>query len=147
MCTNMLKVKMKQDLIQAMRDKDKPKKAILQLVIAALDRLEKEKRSPLDSKEEMQVIRREVKQTEETLKEAERFGRPEVASLAKEKIQLLKGYLPQDMSADDLVAGVKAAGVTPGMPMGQAMKLAMATLIGKAPNQMINQAVKTVITE
>lgn len=135
------------DLIEAMKMKDTLKKGVLQLVKAGLENAEKVKRSPLDQKEEIQIVQREIKQTKDYLAEAEKLGRADSVKDAKAKIEILYGYLPNQMTEDEVRAALIESGVTSGMSMGEAMKIAMPVLSGKAENALISKSVKQLILE
>lgn len=133
------------DLIQAMKAKDARKKGVLQLVKAGLENAEKVKRSPLDEKEEIQIVQREIKQTKDYLAEAEKLGRTDSVEDAQEKIKILYGYLPNQMTEDEVKVALIQSGVASGMNMGEAMKIAMPVLSGKAENATISKMVKVLI--
>lgn len=141
----MLKEIIMKDLIQAMKDKNKLKKGLLQLVKAGLERAEKEKKAELTPAEELQIIQREVKQTKDSLAEAKKFGREDLVAEAKEKIEILSGYLPKQLDENQVKEQLMAIGVVPGMKMGEAMKLAMPVLAGKTENALISKVVKQLI--
>lgn len=134
------------DLIQAMKEKNKVKKGVLQLVKAGLDKAEKEKKSELTEAEEIQVIQREVKQTKDSLAEAEKYRREDLVAEAKEKLEVLTNYLPQQLNEEQVKEELLKIGVQPGMSMGDAMKVAMKELSGKAENAVISKVVKSIIT-
>lgn len=134
------------DLIQAMKAKDARKKGVLQLLKAGLENAEKVKRSPLDEKEEIQIVQREIKQTKDYLAEAEKLGRTDSVEDANAKIDILYGYLPNQMSEDEVPAALIQSGVVAGMSMGDAMKIAMPVLSGKAENATISKMVKHLIS-
>lgn len=143
----MLKEQIMKDLIQAMKEKNKVKKGVLQLVKAGLDKTEKEKKAELTEAEEIQVIQREVKQTKDALAEAVKYGREDLVAEAKEKIEILSSYLPQQLNEEQVKEALLKIGVQPGMAMGDAMKLAMKELSGKAENALISKVVKSIITK
>lgn len=142
----MLKEQIMKDLIQAMKEKNKVKKGLLQLVKAGLEKAEKEKGTELTQAEEIQVIQREVKQTKDSLAEAEKYGRDDLVAEAKEKIEILSSYLPQQLNEEQVKEELLKVGVQPGMAMGEAMKLAMQELTGKAENSLISKVVKSIIS-
>ena len=63
----MIKDAVFEQLKQAMRDKDSLKKGVLQLVKAAIDLQAKEQGAPVSEQDEISIIQREVKQTEQAL--------------------------------------------------------------------------------
>ena len=141
----MLKEQITKDIIQAMKDKDSIKKGMLQLVKANLENLEIEKKRNLNPAEEIQIIQREVKQTKEALADAEKYGRSDLATVNKVKLEILSNYLPEQLSENEVKEILVSLGIKPGMNMGEAMKLAMPKLSGKTENSLISKTVKELI--
>lgn len=142
----MLKETISKDIVQAMKEKNSLKKGLLQLVKAGMENLEiKEKRS-LTKDEEIAIIQREVKQTKEALAEANKYGREDLAEQNEAKLEILMEYLPKQLTEYEVIVIAKEAGVSTGMPMGAAMKLAMPLLKGKTENALISKVVKDLIS-
>ena len=142
----MLKDQVFAQLKVAMKEKDALSKGVLQLVKAALDAAEKEKGAALTEAEEIAVINREVKQTNQALEGAESAGRADLIEKEQAKLTLLKGFLPKQLSEEEIAEALKAAGITVGMNMGDAMKIAKPLLTGKAEGAIISKVVKSLIS-
>lgn len=142
----MLKDQVFAQLKVAMKEKDALSKGVLQLVKAALDAAEKEKGAALTEAEEIAVINREVKQTNQALEGAESAGRADLIEKEQAKLTLLKGFLPKQLSEEEIAEALKAAGITAGMNMGDAMKIAKPLLTGKADGAVISKVVKSLIS-
>ena len=142
----MLKDQVFAQLKVAMKEKDALSKGVLQLVKAALDAAEKEKGAALTEAEEIAVINREVKQTNQALEGAESAGRADLIEKEQAKLTLLKSFLPKQLSEDEIAEALKAAGITAGMNMGDAMKIAKPLLTGKAEGAVISKVVKSLIS-
>ncbi len=142
----MLKDQVFAQLKVAMKEKDVLSKGVLQLVKAALDAAEKEKGAALTEAEEIAVINREVKQTNQALEGAESAGRADLIEKEQAKLTLLKGFLPKQLSEEEIAEALKAAGITAGMNMGDAMKIAKPLLTGKAEGAVISKVVKSLIS-
>ena len=142
----MLKDQVFAQLKVAMKEKDVLSKGVLQLVKAALDAAEKEKGATLTEAEEIAVINREVKQTNQALEGAESAGRADLIEKEQAKLTLLKSFLPKQLSEEEIAEALKAAGVTAGMNMGEAMKIAKPLLTGKADGAIISKVVKSLIS-
>lgn len=142
----MLKDQVFAQLKVAMKEKDVLSKGVLQLVKAALDAAEKEKGASLTEAEEIAVINREVKQTNQALEGAESAGRADLIEKEQAKLTLLKSFLPKQLSEEEIAAALTAAGVTTGMNMGEAMKIAKPLLTGKADGAVISKVVKSLIS-
>lgn len=133
-------------LKQAMRDKDTLKKGVLQLVKSAIDSTAKEKGADLTEQEEIAIIQREVKQTEQALGGAEQAARPDLVENEKQKLELLKSFLPVQLSEDEVKHMLQEAGITQGMNMGEAMKIAKPLLLGKTDGKTMSAVVKQLIS-
>ena len=142
----MLKDQVFAQLKVAMKEKDALSKGVLQLVKAALDAAEKEKGAALTEAEEIAVINREVKQTNQALEGAESAGRADLIEKEQAKLTLLKGFLPKQLSEEEIAEALKAAGITAGINMGDAMKIAKPLLTGKAEGAVISKVVKSLIS-
>lgn len=142
----MIKDAVFEQLKQAMRDKDSLKKGVLQLVKAAIDLQAKEQGAPVSEQDEISIIQREVKQTEQALEGAEQAGRDDLIADEKRKLEILTAFLPKQLSEDEVVAVLTEAGVTTGMNMGEAMKIAKPALAGKTDGKTMAKVVKTLIS-
>lgn len=132
-------------LKQAMRDKDTLKKGVLQLVKSAIDSEAKEKGADLTEQEEITIVQREVKQTEQALEGAQQAGREDLIENEKRKLELLKAFLPTQLSEEEVISLLKEAGITEGMNMGEAMKIAKPLLLGKTDGKTMSKVVKSLI--
>lgn len=142
----MIKDAVFEQLKQAMRDKDSLKKGVLQLVKAAIDLQAKEQGAPVSEQDEISIIQREVKQTEQALEGAEQAGRDDLIADEKRKLEILTAFLPKQLSEEEVVAVLIEAGVTTGMNMGEAMKIAKPALAGKTDGKTMAKVVKTLIS-
>src|SRR3954469_65998 len=96
------------DLKDAMRAKDAEKLAVLRGLKSALKYAAIEKSDEaLDDSAATQVIRKQVKQRQDSIESFEKGGRPELAAKEKEEMEMLNAYLPKGMSAENLSALVR----------------------------------------
>ncbi|EFI69527.1 GatB/YqeY domain-containing protein [Lysinibacillus capsici] len=141
----MLKTEVFEQLKTAMREKDTLAKGVLSLLKSALDSAEKEKGEALTAEEEMAIINREVKQTNQALEGAQTAGREDLIEKEEAKLTLLKSFLPKQLSEEEIADKLVAAGVGKGMNMGEAMKIAKPLLTGQAEGAVISKVVKNII--
>ena len=134
-------------LKQAMKDKDALAKGVLQLVKAALDSAEKEKGSALTEQEEISLINREIKQTNQSLDGAKTAGRDDLIEKENAKLALLKAFLPEQLSEEQIEEKLRAAGVNADTAMGDAMKLAKSLLNGQADGATLSKVVKAILSK
>src|SRR5205823_11939408 len=93
------------DLKEAMRAKDATKLGVLRMLKSALKYAAIAKsgaEAELSDAEVAQVIRKQVKQRQDSIESFEKGGRAELVEKEKEELAILNGYLPQSMSADEI---------------------------------------------
>ncbi|KGA81233.1 hypothetical protein D0439_07230 [Lysinibacillus fusiformis] len=141
----MLKTEVFEQLKTAMKEKDILAKGVLSLLKSALDLAEKEKGEALTADEEMAIVNREVKQTNQALEGAQKAERADLIEKEEAKLVLLKSFLPTQLSEEEIAEKLVAAGVEKGMNMGEAMKIAKPLLSGQAEGAVISKVVKNII--
>lgn len=118
------------DLTAAMKAKDAEKTSTLRMLQAALKNEQIEKMHELSDSEAAVVIRRSVKQRQDSIEQYEKAGRQELADKEKRELAVLEGYLPKQMSdeaLEALIRGIVAAtGATSKKDTGKVMKEIMA---------------------
>lgn len=137
------------DLKDAMRAKDANKLNVLRMLKSALKNAAIEKggaTATLEDAEATQVIRKQVKQRQDSIESFEKGGRPELASREKEELALLSAYLPQQMSSEELAQAVRETiaevGATSRAQMGAVMKALQAKAAGRADGKTMSQEVQ-----
>lgn len=113
---------------------------------SALDKAEKEKGTQLTEEEEVAVVNREIKQTNQSLDGAKQANREDLIEKEELKLSILKGFLPKQLSEEEIIQVLGEAGVVKGMNMGEAMKIAKPLLAGKADGATISKVVKELIS-
>jgi uncharacterized protein len=140
---------LEKSLTEAMRSKDELRKRTFRMVLAAVQLAEVEKRDPLDEAGMMAILQKEVKTRQEAIAEAEKAGRPDLAADSRAELDLLKVYLPQALSAEELEAIIRAAiaesGATTPADMGKVMKLTTPKIQGRADNREVSQLVRKLL--
>ena len=137
------------DLKDAMRAKDALKLGVLRMLKSALKYSAIEKAdaaAQLGDVEAVQVIRKQVKQRQDSIESFEKGGRPELAAKEKEELTILNTYLPQSLSADELAKMVRETiaevGATSKAQMGAVMKEMQAKVAGRADGKSLSQEVQ-----
>src|SRR5262245_65698981 len=88
-----------------MREKNATTLGVLRMLKAAIMNAAIEKsgaQAQLNDAEATQVIRKQVKQRQDSIESFEKGGRAELAAKEKEELSILQSYLPQAMSADEI---------------------------------------------
>ena len=137
------------DLKDGMRAKDATKVGVLRMLKSALKYAAIEKsgaEAELNDAEAVQVIRKQVKQRQDSIESFEKGGRAELAEKEKKELSILNAYLPQAMSADELSKVVRETiaeiGATSKAQMGAVMKALQAKVAGRADGKTLSQEVQ-----
>ncbi len=121
-----------QDLTVSMKARDAARTSVLRMAKAALKNREIDKQAPLDEAESIKVLQGLVKQREDSTEQFRKAGREELAVKEEAEIAVLRGYLPQQASDEQIAAAVVQAvadtGAASAKDMGKVMKAASALL-------------------
>jgi uncharacterized protein YqeY len=130
--------RVKQDLTSAMKAGEKDRVGALRLVLSELQKAEKEG----GSSDEVAVLRRERKRRHESAAAFRDGGRPELAQAEEAEAEVIAGYLPAELSDDELRAivadAVAETGASSPKDMGQVMKAAMPRVAGRADGKRVS---------
>ncbi|MBV8227542.1 MAG: GatB/YqeY domain-containing protein [Verrucomicrobia bacterium] len=137
------------DLKEAMRSKDAERLSVLRMVKSALMNAAIETqgaRAQLPDPDAIAVIRRQVKQREDSIEGFEKGGRLELAAKERREIGVLMEYLPKPLTENELEQLVKGAiaeiGATSKAQMGAVMKVATQKAGGRVDGRTLSQAVQ-----
>lgn len=104
---------------------------------------------PLTDEEQIAVLTTEVKRRRETIADAEKAGRPEIASREQAELEVVLGYLPKQMSREEVTTAAQAViaevGAKAPQDTGKVMGKLMPQLKGKADGKMISEVVKELL--
>ena len=90
------------DTKEAMRDRDRPRVEALRMLSAAVKNGEIEKGEPLTEDEEITILRRQLKQREESAGAFRKAGREEQARNEEAEADIVRRYLPAPLSDEEL---------------------------------------------
>src|SRR5216117_415353 len=137
------------DLKEAMRAKDATKLGVLRMLKSAFKYAAIAKsgaEAELSDAEAVQVIRKQVKQRQDSIESFEKGGRVELAAKEKEELSILQSYLPQAMGADEIAKVVREAiaevGATSKAQMGVVMKALQGKVGGRADGKTLSAEVQ-----
>jgi uncharacterized protein len=144
-----IKQQLENDVKEAMRAKDELRKRALRSALSSIRLAEIEKGSALDDAALMAVMQKEIKSRHETIVDAERAGRADLATEAQAEIGVLEGYLPKPFATEELEnlarLAIREAGATSPKEMGQVMKILMPQLEGRATGNEASQVVRRLL--
>src|SRR6267378_6042632 len=136
------------DLKEAMRAKDATTLGVVRMLKSALKYTAIEKsgtEAELSDAEAAQVIRKQVKQRQDSIESFEKGGRAELASKEREELSILNAYLPQAMTGDELARVVRETiaevGATSKAQMGAVMKALQAKVAGRTDGKTLSAEV------
>lgn len=130
----------------AMKAGDKQLVDVLRLLSASIKNAEVAAGGPLPGDDAVAVVAREVRKREEAAVEYEKAGKSDRAQAERDEAEILKRYLPEQLSAEELAAAVDeaiaSAGATGPEHMGAVMKFLMPKVKGKADGRAVSDLVK-----
>ncbi len=139
-----------QDIKDAMRARQADRLSVLRMLKAALKNVAIEKHGPgdrsLEDADAQVVIRKQVKQRQDSIDSFTQGGRPDQAAKEQTEIEVLQTYLPQQLSAEELdvlvTAAIAETGATGKAQMGAVMKALAPQVAGRADGRTLSQAVQ-----
>ena len=145
-----LKKQLQADLKTAMLNRDVTRKSALRMVLAAVQYAEVGKTEELSDEDTLTILRKEVRRREDALQMIQDAGRTELAEEEIAQLDILKVYLPQQLTVEEItvIAATVIAdvGATSPADLGKVMKNLMPQVKGKADGRMVNQVVRDLLT-
>jgi uncharacterized protein len=130
----------------AMRAKDSARLSAIRLLLAALKQKEIDERVELSDADVLGVIDKMIKQRRESIAQFEKAARKDLVEAEKFELEVLSGYLPQQMSEAELAqavaAAIKESGAASVKDMGKVMATLKAKLAGRADMGKVSALVK-----
>ena len=138
--------RLEDELKQAMVARDEPRRDALRLILSSLRSAEKELQRPLHDDEELQVLQRERKRRIEAAEAFREGGRDEQAAKEEGELAILKEFMPEPLSEDeleDIIDDVIAeVGATSLRQLGRVMADVMPQVAGRADGSTVSQLVR-----
>ncbi len=134
------------EMVTAMKNKDKDRKDTLSMLLAALKNKAIDKREELTEAEEYEVIKKEIKQTKETMELAP-ADREDIREQCGRRLAVLQEFAPEEMGEDAIREAVKEVFAALGIEnpsakdKGRVMKELMPKVKGKADGAVVNRIV------
>lgn len=141
-----LKDRIVEEMKSAMRAKDAERLGAIRLLLAAIKQKEVDERVAVDDAAVLNIVEKLIKQRNDSIQQFEKAGRMELAAKEKTELELLRTYLPQQMSDVELSAAIDAALVESGaagpQAMGKIMALLKPRIAGRADMGTVSALVK-----
>ncbi len=142
-----------EDIKAAMKARETEKLAALRMLKAALKNAAIEKGSAdsvLDDMEAFAVIRKQVKQRQDSIQGFEKGNRPELAEKEKAEVEILNEYLPKALTESEIAAivqeSISETGASSKKEMGAVMKIASKKAEGRVDGRTLSQAVQKALS-
>lgn len=161
-----LKEKMSEELKKALKDKDALRRSVLSMLNAAILNKEKEKRTKLSKTEEvekleelsklnneeiMEVISSEAKKRKDSIEQYEKASRIDLVEKEKKELEILKEYLPEQMSEEEVrkltKETIEKLGASGPKDTGKVMAVLMPQLKGKTDGGLVGKIVQEELKE
>jgi len=144
-----LKEKLRSDMAVAMRSGDSDSRDAIRMLLAAIKQVEVDTRSLLDDAGVLAVLAKQAKQRSESIADFEKAGRTEAAASERIELDVIRSYLPQMMSREQVSEAALAVIVELGIKeikgMGAVMSRLMPVLRGRADGQMVSDVVRELL--
>lgn len=151
----MITERLQNDLKEAMRSRDVVRLRTVRSLRAAIMTREIDFRSggkgEIPEEDAIAIIQKQAKQRRDSIEQYELAGRDDLKQIEVEELQIIKDYLPEQLSEDDVrnaVVVIVAETAADGMKdMGRVMGAAMQQLRGKADGKLVQQIVREILSE
>ena len=143
----MLEEKILNDYKDAMKSRDSLKSSVLSFLRAEImNAAIAQKKNNLDDNGIIAVVRKQIKSRQDSIEQFTKGNRLDLAEKEKQELAILKSYLPQEMSADELKgiieSIIKETGATSIKDMGKVMKEVNAQVAGRADGKVVSDLVR-----
>jgi len=144
-----LSEKIRADLTESMKARDAERTSTLRMLQSALKNEQINVKRELTDEETLAVIRKSVKQRQDSIEQYTKGNRPELADKERAEMDLLKTYLPPELTDEELESGLReivaSTGAQSKKDMGKVMKEATARYKGKVDGKKIQEVVSRLL--
>ena len=145
----MLKDQLTQDLKTAMRAQDRLRLGTIRMVQAAITEKEKSGSGAVSDEDVLAILTKQAKQRRDAIDQYTSAGRDDLAQQGADELAIIEGYLPAQLSDDEIQGAVRAiverTGASSMKDMGRVMGAAMGELKGKADGSRVQAAVRAAL--
>ena len=144
-----LKIKLQEDLKEAMKSKDNFKRDTIRFLMSALKQIEVDERKELSDEDIFKIIQKSLKQREDSATAFKEAGREDLYEKEVNEANVLKAYLPKQLGDSELkviiAKHIQAVGATSLKEIGKIMPLVLAECVGVADGKRINMVIKELL--
>jgi len=147
-----LEEQINKDYIQAMKDRNALKSAVVNFLRAQIKNVHiNEKKPVLEEAEVIAVIKKQIKQRQDSIEQFKQGGRNDLVEKESAELAILKSYLPEEMSEEGIRAAILTAveqtGAKSMKDMGAVIKAVLGKVQGKADGKLVSELVKKVLSD
>jgi uncharacterized protein YqeY len=140
---------MQDALKQAMINKDTLRRDVLRMTISAFKQVEIDERRELSADDAANILQREIKKRRDSVDEARKAGRNDIADQEAAELAMLEVFLPQQLTRDEIAAlardAIAQSGAASAKEMGKVMGVLMPQVKGKADGKLVNEVVRDLL--
>lgn len=147
MADSQLKQKITDDMKAAMRAKEQAKLSVIRLILAAIKQKEVDERIELTDEQVLAILNKMAKQRGESITQFQSAGRTELVEQEEFELSLIKNYLPEQLSEQEIQAIITDAIANTGAKsirdMGKVMGVLKNKLQGRADMAAVSKLIKS----
>jgi len=141
-----LKDRVLQDMKEAMKARDQLRLSTLRLLVSEIKNKEIDAKGELKDEDILALIQKAVKQRQDSIAQYEKGGRQDLAEKEKAEMEILKAYLPEELSKEAILEvidqAIAATGASSPKEMGKVMREVMPKVKGRADGKLVNELVR-----
>lgn len=145
-----LEERLASDLKEAMRAGDTVRRDVIRFLRAGLTNARIDRGHPLSDAEELAVLQQQIKQRHDAIEQFQQGKRADLVARETAQLDVLKFYLPQPLSSEDLTRLVREVasetGATGPRDLGKLMPVLIARVAGRADNRTLSEAARRILT-
>ncbi|MBE0468531.1 MAG: GatB/YqeY domain-containing protein [Methyloprofundus sp.] len=141
--------RLKDEMKQAMRDKEKSRLGTIRLIMAAIKQIEVDQRIVLDDEQVIATLDKMLKQRRESIRQYRDAGREDLAEVEEAEVVVIQDFLPQALTEEEIVEMVKVAiadcSASSIKDMGKVMALLKPAMQGRADMAVVSVKIKAAL--
>ncbi len=138
--------RIKNDMIKAMKEKDKFKLSVIRMIKASIDKERIDKKIEITDEVVIDVLAKELKTREESILEFDKAGRTDLVEDLDKEIEIIKEYLPEPLTDEEIdkiiTEAFKATEASSIKDMGKVMKIVTPKVKGRCDMKDVSSKIK-----
>jgi len=144
------RVKLQEALKQAMLNKDAARRDVIRMALNSLKQVEIDERKELTAEDAVIILQKEAKKRRESVEEARKVGRNDIADTEAAQLKILEAFLPVGLSREEITVLAKEAiaqsGAASAKDMGKVMAVIMPKVKGVADGKLVNEVIRELLS-